>query len=69
VAIDGSKFKAISHRDRKETPSSPRQVTRLKDRTGTLKQEMRRLRAIKVRMDAFQLRQTRMDCGPPLARM
>jgi hypothetical protein len=75
VAIDGSKFKAVNHRDRnftsgkmktrmalieqsiaeyltqldcmdrKETPSAPRQVERLKDRIATLKQEMRRLRA------------------------
>jgi transposase len=82
VAIDGSKFKAVNHRDRnftsgkmktrmerieqsiaeylmqldrmdrKETPSSPRQFTRLKDRIGKLKQEMRRLREIKVRMEA-----------------
>ena len=82
VAIDGSKFKAVNHRDqnftsgkmktrvalieqsiaeylrqldrmdRKETPSAPRQVARLKDRIATLKQEMRRLRGLKSRMEA-----------------
>ena len=82
VAIDGSKFKAVNHRDRnftsgkmktrmalieqsiaeyltqldrmdrKETPSAPRQVTRLKERITTLKQEMRRLWVLKSRMDA-----------------
>jgi transposase len=82
VAIDGSKFKAVNHRDRnftsgkmktrmalieqsiaeylkqldrmdrKETPSAPRQVTRLKERIGRLKQEMRRLRGLKSRMEA-----------------
>jgi len=82
VAIDGSKFKAVNHRDRnftsgkmktrmalieqsiseyltqldrmdrKETPSAPRQVTRLKERITTLKQEMRRLRGLKSRMEA-----------------
>jgi transposase len=82
VAIDGSKFKAVNHRDRnftsgkmktrmalieqsiaeyltqldrmdrKETPSAPRQVTRLKERITTLKQEMRRLRVLKSRMEA-----------------
>ena len=81
VAIDGSKFKAVNHRDRnftsnkmktrmalieqsiteyltqldrmdrKETPSAPRQVARLKERIATLKQEMRRLRVLKVRME------------------
>jgi transposase len=82
VAIDGSKFKAVNHRDRnftsgkmktrmamieqsiaeyltqldrmdrKETPSAPRQVARLKERITTLKQEMRRLRGLKSRMKA-----------------
>src|SRR6202171_2689002 len=82
VAIDGSKFKAVNHRDRnftsgkmktrmelieqsiaeyltqldrmdrKETPSAPRQVARLKERITTLKQEMRRLRVLKSRMEA-----------------
>jgi transposase len=82
VAIDGSKFKAVNHRDRnftsgkmktrmelieksiaeylsqldrmdrKETPSAPRQVVRLKERITTLKQEMRRLRVLKSRMEA-----------------
>jgi hypothetical protein len=82
VAIDGSKFKAVNHRDRnftsgkmktrmslieqsiteyltqlermdrKETPSAPRQTTRLKERITTLKQEMRRLRGLKSRMEA-----------------
>ena len=81
VAIDGSKFKAVNHRDRnftsgkmktrmalieqsiaeyltqldrmdrKETPSAPRQVARLKERITTLKQEMRRLRGLKSRME------------------
>ena len=82
VAIDGSKFKAVNHRDRnftsgkmktrmamieqsiaeyltqldrmdrKETPSAPRQVARLKERITTLKREMRRLRGLKSRMKA-----------------
>jgi transposase len=82
VAIDGSKFKAVNHRDRnftsgkmktrmalieqsiseyltqldrmdrKETPRVPRQAARLKERISTLKQEMRRLRALKRRMEA-----------------
>jgi transposase len=82
VAIDGSKFKAVNHRDRnftsgkmrtrmalieqsiseylqqldrmdrKETPSSPRQTARLKERIATLKEEMRRLKGLKVRMEA-----------------
>jgi len=82
VAIDGSKFKAVNHRDRnftsgkmktrmaliersiseyltqldrmdrKETPSAPRQVARLKERITTLKQEMRRLRGLRSRMEA-----------------
>ena len=82
VAIDGSKFRAVNHRDRnftsgkmktrmelieqsiaeyltrldrmdrKETPSAPRQVARLKERITTLKQEMRRLRVLKSRMEA-----------------
>jgi transposase len=82
VAIDGSKFKAVNHRDRnftsgkmktrmalieqsiaeyltqldrmdrKETPSAPRQAARLKERITTLKQEMRRLRVLKSRMEA-----------------
>ena len=81
VAIDGSKFKAVNHRDRnftsgkmktrmaliersiseyltqldrmdrKETPSVPRQAARLKERISTLKQEMRRLRGLKRRME------------------
>jgi transposase len=38
--------------DRKETPSAPRQVVRLKERITTLKQEMRRLRVLKSRMEA-----------------
>ena len=82
VAIDGSKFKAVNHRDRnfttgkmktrmtlieqsiaeylqqldrmdhKETPSSPRQTARLKERIATLKDEMSRLEGLKVRMAA-----------------
>jgi hypothetical protein len=82
VAIDGSKCKAVNHRDRnfssgkmktrmalieqsiaeylrqldrmdrKETPSAPRQVARLKERITTLKQEMRRLPGLKSRMEA-----------------
>jgi transposase len=82
VAIDGSKFKAVNHRDRnftsgkmrtrmalieqsiteyltqldrmdrKETPSAPLQAARLKERITTLKQEMRRLRGLKSRMEA-----------------
>lgn len=82
VAIDGSKFKAVNHRDRnftrgkmqtrmalieqsiaayleqldrmdrRETPSSPRQVGRLKERLATLQDEMSRLVGLKVRMEA-----------------
>jgi len=82
VAIDGSKFKAVNHRDRnftsgkmktrmglieqsiaeylkqldrmdrKETPSTPRQVVRLKERIATLKDEMSRLEGLKARMEA-----------------
>jgi transposase len=82
VAIDGSKFKAVNHRDRnftsgkmktrmalieqsiadyltqldrmdrQETPRSPRRVQKLQERIGSLKQEMRRLRGLKARMDA-----------------
>ena len=73
VAIDGSKFKAVNHRDRnftsgkmktrmalieqsiveyleqldrmdrRETPNSPRQTARLKERIATLQDEMSRL--------------------------
>lgn len=42
----------LDRMDRKETPSAPRQVTRLKERVTTLKQEMRRLRVLKSRTDA-----------------
>ena len=82
VAIDGSKFKAVNHRDRnftsgkmatrmalieqsiaeyleqldrmdrRETPSSPRQTARLKERIATLKDEMSRLEGLKARMEA-----------------
>ncbi len=82
VAIDGSKFKAVNHRDRnftpgkmktrmalieqsiaeylqqldrmdrKETPSSPRSATRLKERIATLKDEMHRLEGLKAQMEA-----------------
>ncbi len=82
VAIDGSKFKAVNHRDRnftsgkmqtrmalieqsivgyleqldrmdrRETPSSPRQTVRLKERIATLKDEMSRLEGLKARMEA-----------------
>jgi transposase len=82
VAIDGSKFKAVNHRDRnftsgkmqtrmalieqsiaeyleqldrmdrRETPSSPRQTARLKERLATLKDEMSRLEGLKARMAA-----------------
>jgi transposase len=82
VAIDGSKFKAVNHRDRnftsgkmqtrmalieqsiaayleqldrmdrREAPSSPRQVGRLKERLATLQDEMSRLVGLKVRMEA-----------------
>jgi transposase len=85
VAIDGSKFKAVNHRDgnftsgkmktrmalieqsiaeyltqldridRKETPSAPRRVARLKERITTLMQEMRRLRVLKSRMEVLVL--------------
>ena len=81
VAIDGSKFKAVNHRDRnftsgkmktrmalieqsiveyleqldrmdrRETPSSPRQTARLKERIATLKDEMSRLEGLKARME------------------
>ena len=82
VAIDGSKFKAVNHRDRnftsgkmrtrmalieqhiaeyleqldrmdrRETPSTPPQTARLKDRIATLKDEMSRLEGLKARMEA-----------------
>jgi transposase len=82
VAIDGSKFKAVNHRDRnftsakmttrmalieqsiteyleqldrmdrRETPSSPRKVTRIRERIATLKGEMSRLEGLKARMEA-----------------
>lgn len=82
VAIDGSKFKAVNHRDRnftsgkmktrmalleqsieeymrqldrldrQETSRTSAQGQRLKDRIGALKQEMRRLRGLKDRMEA-----------------
>jgi hypothetical protein len=82
VAIDGSKFKAVNHRDRnftsgkmktrmalieqsiveyleqldrmdrRETPRSPRQTARLKERIATLKDEMSRLEGLKARMEA-----------------
>ena len=42
----------LDRMDRKETPSAPRQVARLKERITTLKQEMRRLRVLKSRMEA-----------------
>ena len=42
----------LDRMDRKETPSAPRQVVRLKERITTLKQEMRRLRVLKARMEA-----------------
>jgi hypothetical protein len=42
----------VGFEDRKETPSAPRQVARLKERITTLKQEMRRLRGLKSRMEA-----------------
>ena len=81
VAIDGSKFKAVNHRDRnftggkmatrlrlieqsiaeyleqldrmdrRETPSTPRQSARLKERIATLKEEMSRLEGLKARME------------------
>jgi transposase len=82
AAIDGSKFKAVNHRDRnftsgkmatrmalieqsiaeyleqldrmdrRETPSTPRQTARLKERIATLKDEMSRLEGLKARMAA-----------------
>jgi transposase len=82
VAIDGSKFKAVNHRDRnftsgkmkmrmalieqsiaayltqldridrQETRRTSQHSQKLKDRIGALKQEMRRLRGLKVRMEA-----------------
>jgi transposase len=82
AAIDGSKFKAVNHRDRnftsgkmatrmalieqsiaeyleqldrmdrRETPSTPRQTARLKERIATLKDEMSRLEGLKARMEA-----------------
>lgn len=82
MAIDGSKFKAVNHRDRnftsgkmamrmalieqsvteyleqldrmdrRETPSSPRQTARLKERIATLKDEMSRLEGLRARMEA-----------------
>lgn len=87
VAIDGSKFKAVNHRDRnftsgkmktrmalveqsiveylaqldrmdrRETPSSPRQTIRLKERIATLKDELSRLEGLKARMEASPDRQ------------
>jgi hypothetical protein len=45
-------LRQLDRMDRKETPSAPRQVARLKERITTLKQEMRRLRVLKVRMEA-----------------
>jgi transposase len=82
VAIDGSKFKAVNHRDRnftsakmklrmelieqsineyleqldrmdrKEAPRSVRKSIRLNDRIATLKEEMRRLKALDSQMQA-----------------
>lgn len=82
VAIDGSKFKAVNHRDRnftsgkmttrmalieqsiteyleqlermdrRETPSSPRIATRIRERVATLKDEMSRLEGLTARMEA-----------------
>jgi transposase len=87
VAIDGSKFKAVNHRDRnftsgkmatrmtlieqsiaeyleqlermdrRETPSTPRQTLRLKERIATLKDEMSRLEGLKAYMEAAPDRQ------------
>jgi transposase len=81
VAIDGSKFKAVNHRDRnftggkmatrmtlieqsiaeyleqlermdrRETPSTPRQAMRLKERIATLKDEMSRLEGLKAQIE------------------
>jgi hypothetical protein len=42
----------LERMDRKETPNAPQQATRLKERIVTLKQEMRRLRGLKSRMEA-----------------
>ena len=42
----------LDRMDRKETPSAPRQAGRLKERITTLKQEMRRLRVLKSRVEA-----------------
>ena len=82
VAVDGSKFKAVNHRDRnftsakmklrmeliewsiaeyleqldrmdrKESSHSPRKVVRLNERIATLKEEMRRLEGLQVRMQS-----------------
>lgn len=82
VAIDGSEFKAVNHRDRnftsakiklrmelieqsineyleqldrmdrKEAPRSVRKSIRLNDRIATLKEEMRRLKALDSQMQA-----------------
>ena len=41
----------LDRMDRKETPSAPQQAARLKERITTLKQEMRRLRVLKSRME------------------
>jgi transposase len=42
----------LDRMDRKETPSSPRGMARLKERIATLKDEMRRLDGLKAQMDA-----------------
>jgi transposase len=87
VAIDGSKFKAVNHRDRnftsgkmatrmtlieqniaeyleqlermdrRETPSTPRQAMRLKERIATLKDEMSRLEGLKAHLEVSPDRQ------------
>jgi len=42
----------LDRMDRKETPSSPRSATRLKERIATLKDEMHRLEGLKAQMEA-----------------
>jgi hypothetical protein len=41
----------LDRMDRRETPSSPRQAARLKERIATLKDEMRRLEGLKAQME------------------
>ena len=45
-------LKQLDRMDRCETPSSPRQTARLKERIATLKEEMSRLEWLQARMEA-----------------